>query len=252
MPEAVRPVPAPSCLRVVSWNIHKGFGLGNSRFLLDEMRQAIRLVNSDVVFLQEVVGENIRQRHRRQDWVPEQFEFLADSVWTHYAYGRNAIYEHGHHGNAMLSKYPFEHWRQYDLSIMPTSQRGLLHGRIAGGVHLICVHLGLLRWERSYQTWCLGKFIEREVGDAPLIVAGDFNDFRHRVDRVMRGRLGFREAYYDCHGRLPRTYPAFRPLLQTDRIYYRGLELVSADTLSGDPWRRLSDHCALYAEFRVP
>ena len=36
-----------------------------------------------------------------------QFEFLADSIWSHYAYGKNAIYQHGHHGNAILSELPF-------------------------------------------------------------------------------------------------------------------------------------------------
>lgn len=243
---------SPGTLRIVSWNIHKGFNLGNTQFLLEEMREAIRLVDSDVVFLQEVVGENIRKRDRVANWVPEQFEFLADEVWPHFAYGRNAIYEHGHHGNAILSKRPIRSWSQYDISILPTSRRGLLHGLIEPGIHLICVHMGLLRWERTYQAWCLGKFIQREVGDAPLVVAGDFNDFRHRVDRTLTARFGLQEAYRERHGRLARTYPAQWPLFHTDRIYYRGLELLQAERLSGNPWHALSDHCALYAEFRLP
>ncbi|HEY9035608.1 MAG TPA: endonuclease/exonuclease/phosphatase family protein [Pseudomonadales bacterium] len=242
----------PSTLRIASWNIHKGFGLGNTRFLLDEMRQAIRLVDADIVFLQEVVGENHKHGHRVANWVPEQFEYLADEVWTHYAYGRNAIYEHGHHGNAILSKYPFSAWSQYDISILPTSQRGLLHGVIAGGVHLICVHMGLLGWERMYQATCLAKFIGREVGNAPLIMAGDFNDWRHRVDKTLRQRFGLKEAYHEKHGRLAATYPARWPLFRMDRVYYRGVECVQAERLSGEPWAALSDHCALYAEFRLP
>ena len=250
MPEPA--VNIPSTLRIASWNIHKGFGLGNTHFLLDEMRQAIRLVDADIVFLQEVVGENQKHGDRVANWVPEQFEYLADEVWTHYAYGRNAIYEHGHHGNAILSKYPFSAWSQYDISILPTSQRGLLHGVITGGVHLICMHMGLLGWERMYQTTCLSKFIDREVGDAPLIMAGDFNDWRHRVDKTLRQRFGLKEAYHEKHGRLAATYPARWPLFRMDRVYYRGVECVQAERLSGEPWAALSDHCALYAEFRLP
>ncbi len=242
---------AADTLRIASWNIHKGFNRGNTRFLLDDMRQAIRLVDADIVFLQEVVGENRRHGDRVSNWVPEQFEFLADEVWPHYAYGKNAIYAHGHHGNAILSKYPFRSWSQYDISILPSSQRGLLHGVIGNGVHLICVHMGLLGWERSYQAWCLSKFIDREVGDAPLVLAGDFNDWRHRVDHTLTQRFGLVEAYREQHGRLATTWPARRPWLRMDRIYYRGLALVQAERLSGEPWSALSDHCALYAEFRL-
>lgn len=242
----------PSRLRVTSWNIHKGFNLGNTRFLLDEMRQAIRLVDSDVVFLQEVVGENQRRQRRLQHWVPEQFEYLADEVWPHFAYGRNAIYGYGHHGNAMLSKYPFKVWSQRDLSVLPGSQRGLLYGQIAPGIHLICVHLGLLQRERQWQVRQLIRFIHEHLADEPLILAGDFNDWRERSDRELCHGLNLREAYRDCHGRLARTYPARRPWLRTDRIYYRHLELLSAQRLTGEPWRNLSDHCALYAEFQLP
>ena len=43
-------------LRVCSYNIHKGFSSTNSRYLLDEIKHAVQLVNVDLLFLQEVVG----------------------------------------------------------------------------------------------------------------------------------------------------------------------------------------------------
>ncbi len=90
-------------LRVCSYNIHKGFSTTRIRYLLEEIRHAIQLVNADLVFLQEVVG-----KHRsRSNFQASQFEFLADSVWPHFAYGKNSIFQDGHHGNAILSKTEF-------------------------------------------------------------------------------------------------------------------------------------------------
>ena len=43
-------------IKVLSYNIHKGFNANNSAFVLDEIRQAIRRSGSDLVFLQEVLG----------------------------------------------------------------------------------------------------------------------------------------------------------------------------------------------------
>ncbi len=51
-------------IKVLSYNVHKGFCASNRRFLLDEIRDNIRQVDADLVFLQEVVGEN--QRHAQQ------------------------------------------------------------------------------------------------------------------------------------------------------------------------------------------
>src|SRR5690349_18068205 len=96
-------------LRVVSYNIHKGFNMSNRRFILRRIRDAIRDVHPELVMLQEVLGEHKHHAERHKDW-PEQaqFDFLAHELWPHVAYGRNAVYGAGHHGNAILSKYPFK------------------------------------------------------------------------------------------------------------------------------------------------
>ena len=46
-------------LRVCTYNIHKGFCAANIRPILQELRHAIRTVDADLVFLQEVVGERL-------------------------------------------------------------------------------------------------------------------------------------------------------------------------------------------------
>lgn len=240
-------------LRILSYNIHKGFSPNNSRYILDEIRHAIRSVDAEMVFLQEVMGSNRKLSSRHPNWVPDaQFEFLADEIWPHYAYGKNAIYQHGHHGNAILCKLPFSHWTNTDVSRFRYSRRGILHGIVADHLHVFCMHLGLLGFERRYQLDALIETVKQQVPeDAPLIIAGDFNDWKCSVDKILFNTLGVREAFREVRGRPARTFPAAFPLLQLDRIYYRGLSVVGADRLLGERWQNLSDHCALYAEFQL-
>ena len=44
-------------LTVMTVNIHKGFTTFNRKFILPELRDAVRKVGADLVFLQEVMGE---------------------------------------------------------------------------------------------------------------------------------------------------------------------------------------------------
>lgn len=237
-------------LRVLSYNIHKGFNFANRRFLLGEIRDSIRLVNADLVFLQEVVGENRKNHRRHRNWAPEQFEFLAEEMWPHYAYGRNAIYTHGHHGNAILSRFQFAAFDNIDVSIVPKSRRGILIGRIEGGVHVACVHFGLFGFERRRQILRLCALINESIPEREkLIIAGDFNDWRGDSHEMLTRELCVKEALLEKHKCLGKTFPARLPLLVMDRIYYRNLELADAEVLNGHPWKELSDHCAIRAEF---
>lgn len=238
-------------LRVCSYNIHKGFNTGNRRFLLKKIREAIRLSHADILFLQEVVGENNHNARKIPEWIPEsQFEFLADSVWPHHAYGRNAVYDHGHHGNAILSKYNLLEDNNFDLSILPKSHRGVLHTRTMDNLQLFCVHFGLLSAERRVQIKRLIKIIESRTSEHDaIIIAGDFNDWQSKLGKYLSDALMLKEALSTSAGKPVATFPAYAPMLPMDRIYFRGLELVTAKVLTGAPWKQLSDHCAVYAEF---
>lgn len=235
-------------MRVLSYNIHKGFSVGNQQLVLDGIRRAIRDAAADVVCLQEVVGENRRHAARFNQWADAQFEFLADQIWHYKAYGKNAVYDHGHHGNAILSKVPFVRCQNHDISVLPFSQRGILSAVTEDGVHVLCVHLGLLALERHYQIQHLQTLLRAIPPHAPLVVAGDFNDWRGRAHRSLLA-LGLREALSEAAGTLQKTYPARLPLLCMDRVYFRNLHLKSAACLSGAQWQRLSDHRAVCVEF---
>jgi endonuclease/exonuclease/phosphatase family metal-dependent hydrolase len=231
-----------------------GFDLFGRRFVLHELRDAVRSVSADLVFLQEVMGENAlhKQRHARWPDAP-QYAFLADALWPHSAYGRNAVYPHGHHGNALLSKFAIRSHVNRDVSIRGHEERGLLHAQleVEGDVlHAICVHLGLLESHRREQLRLLADVLAHEIpADAPLIVAGDFNDWRARGHRLVAA-TGLVEVFEQARGRLARTFPVRWPLLPVDRIYVRNVQAHAPTVLSSRPWTHLSDHAPLCVEVR--
>lgn len=237
-------------MRVLSYNIHKGFSIGNRTLVLEGIRHAIRTADADLVCLQEVVGENTRHAEFIDKWADAQFEFLADEVWDYHAYGKNAVYDHGHHGNAILSKVPFTSSDNHNISVMPFSQRGILHAVTEEGVHVLCAHFGLLAWERRHQINRLRQVLKNIPDNSPLVLAGDFNDWNEKSHRQLI-ESGLREAMQDSVGRVQKTFPARWPMLRMDRIYYRNLELKSAKRLDGHAWRKLSDHSPLVAEFSI-
>lgn len=241
-------------LSLLTYNIHKGFGVGAIRFLLPEMRSAIAGLNPDFVFLQEVQGSHKKKEKRIKSW-PEasQFEYIAENIWPHYVYSKNAVYQSGHHGNAILSKYPFDSHESINLSQMNRASRGILHAQLKindAPLHLLCVHLGLFKAERAEQCSALIKRIKDVVpADEALIMAGDFNDWRTLISKILADDLGIQEAFVTVEGQHARSFPAISPAICVDRVYFKGIEIQEVACLQGKPWRMLSDHLPLYARF---
>jgi endonuclease/exonuclease/phosphatase family metal-dependent hydrolase len=239
-------------LRIASYNIHKGFSPFNRRMMLYELREQLRELQSDIVFLQEVLGHHHGHAHRYLHWPDEpQYEFLAAPIWTSFAYGKNAQYREGHHGNAVLSRYPIDRWDNVDVSTHTLEQRGFLHCELAlpvweAALHCICVHLGLFSRGRRKQFTLLRSHIQRLVPEhAPLIIAGDFNDWRQQANQILAKPLRLNEAFEAAHGQHARSYPAAIPLLRLDRVYVRGFHVEHAEVHTRRPWTRISDHAAL-------
>ncbi|MGE8466719.1 hypothetical protein D3C81_533490 [compost metagenome] len=241
-------------LNVLTINVHKGFTAFNRRFILPELREAVRATGADLVFLQEVHGSHQQHAVRHAAW-PEtpQYEFLADSMWPQFAYGRNAVYPHGDHGNALLSKFPISQFDNLDVSIDGNEQRGLLHCRLEvpghAQVHAVCVHLGLREAHRQRQVRLLLDLLDSLPREAPVIIAGDFNDWRLKADALLSEHLV--EAFGEHFGTPARSFPARLPLLRLDRIYLRNAMPAKAQVLSKYPWSHLSDHAPLAAEISL-
>jgi endonuclease/exonuclease/phosphatase family metal-dependent hydrolase len=245
-------------LHVATYNIHKGFSQFNRRLMIHELRDHLRVLDADIIFLQEVQGQHRRHAARFEEWPDEpQYEFLADEVWNDYAYGRNAVYDHGHHGNAILSRYPIVRAENQDISTHNLESRGMLHCEIevpgAGAtLHCVCIHLSLHERGRRHQVGALIERMQREVpARAPLVVAGDFNDWRNLAGKRLASALDLREALADRWGRPARSFPSAFPMLRLDRIYVRGLEVEHTEAHRGRSWRRISDHAPLSAHLRL-
>ncbi|HZP93129.1 MAG TPA: endonuclease/exonuclease/phosphatase family protein [Burkholderiales bacterium] len=243
-----------STLQVVTYNIHKGFSQFKRHVSVYELRERLRGLAADIVFLQEVQGSHSRHQQRHRNW-PEapQYEFLADVLWRDFAYGRNAVYDSGHHGNAILSKFPIVCWHNEDISMSRLENRGLLHCEIEvpgwrARLHCVNVHLGLFARWRKKQLEVLRHRIEHLVPrEEPLVVAGDFNDWRRKASHQLAVSLGMTEVFEHAHGRPARSFPAALPLLHLDRIYVRGFRVRLAHAHRDRHWSRISDHVALSA-----
>jgi len=243
----------PATLHVTTYNIHKGFSQFNRRMMVHELRDRLRHLQPDLVFLQEVQGRHEKHAENHEAWPEEpQHEFLAEDVWTESAYGRNVVYDHGHHGNAILSRFPILASHNQDVTHLQFERRGLLHCRVAlpqgPEVHCVCVHLSLFGRSRKRQLNALADFLEARIAhDAPLIIAGDFNDWRNRADNLLAERLGLTEVFGGIAGRPVRSFPAALPMFRLDRIYVRGFHIERTEVHHGRPWSLISDHAALSA-----
>jgi endonuclease/exonuclease/phosphatase family metal-dependent hydrolase len=249
-----------AAVRLLTVNIHKGYTSFNRRFMLSDLRDAVRLQDSDLVFLQEVNGSAhaaAPSPARQGSTVAgSHYEYLADAIWHEHAYGRNAVVESGDHGNALLSRFPILSWANHDVSLPGDEQRGVLHCVVQPAtwplpLHLCCVHLGLRETHRRHQMARLSELLRSEVpAHAPLVVAGDFNDWRLNADKLLQDS-GLVEVFRHSTGQHARSFPARWPVLRLDRIYVRGLTAAHPVPLPRQPWAGLSDHAPLAAEIRL-
>ncbi|STS89330.1 endonuclease/Exonuclease/phosphatase family protein [Klebsiella variicola] len=109
-------------------------------------------------------------------------------MWSDYAYGRNAVYPEGHHGNAVLSRFPIEYYENRIFQ-SATARNAVCFTaascRPESGVtiHVICVHLGLRADQRQAQLTMLAEWVNTLPAGEPVVVAGDFNDWRQQANQ---------------------------------------------------------------------
>ncbi|MEI7527993.1 MAG: endonuclease/exonuclease/phosphatase family protein [Elusimicrobiota bacterium] len=241
-------------IRLLTINLHKGFSPLNRRFILPQLSRCIHSANADIIFMQEVVGENIHKAAKHGDWpAGPQHEYIAGEAGFDHVYGKNAVYTYGHHGNAILSRYPILFFDRIDISTNRVEKRGMLYARLklpgrGAGLHCICIHLGLLHRSRKKQLKKLREYIQDMVPEnEPIIVAGDFNEWRRKKDEL-ETRLLLKDAGLELYGHKLRTFPSVLPIFPLDRIYLRGFRVAEARILNKGACGRLSDHAGFFAE----
>jgi len=235
-------------VRVVTYNIRKGKGAdGRSNVGMDVLGRELSRHDVDVLMCQEVF-------HCAQGGA-SQSGHLAQAVGLSAYYGGNKFRQKGHHGNTTFTRYAVEHFDNHDISTNRIERRGALYSRLSVGgapLHVWNVHLGLNRWQRMAQIKQVGELLhELARDDEPVLLAGDFNDWRRELDDFIVQQLGLSNALGRQAPEVSRTWHARRPVFSLDRIYTRNLRVKDAGRFDGEPWAELSDHLPLHADLQL-
>jgi endonuclease/exonuclease/phosphatase family metal-dependent hydrolase len=62
-------------------------------------------------------------------------------------------------------------------------------------VHVICVHLGLREAHRQAQLTMLAEWVNSLPEGEPVVVAGDFNDWRQQANHPLKVQAGLEEIF---------------------------------------------------------
>lgn len=251
-PAPSSPSPPPSSgitrtLRVMSYNAHVGIGM-DKRLDLRRVAEVIRREQPDLVGLQEI--DRGTERTGRVDQIAE----LARLTGMHYAFAPNLNFQGGWYGVAILSRFPLlasEHSRF--LNRREAERRGYLRAEIEIGGRpfgFVTTHLDHQHDDnRLFETEQLLRAVSDS--DAPLVVAGDFNDEPAGESyRLMLTRFADAWAARGAAGDNGLTYPADRPRKRIDYIFHA----PPGRTRTRRAWvveSHASDHRALVAEIEL-
>ena len=259
--ELIRENLAPNDFVAVSWNLHKGRSpLGFQAW--QAMQRWVQSTHADAYFLQEAMARRMPAPVLASNFGAPIGE-PTDDIWhcqateiaraleLQIALGTNVFKPSWRHGNAILSPHPLDLGGRWDISAHRFERRGLLVARATFGGHsvtLLCAHLALTRQARLRQMNWIAHWIDKEAADGPLVLAGDFNDWRN--DSVpLFAELGMNEVA-TLLGESGRTFPAFSPALALDKMFVRGMMPVEwIQPAQETAW--LSDHLPYMARLRV-
>lgn len=241
-------------ITITSYNIHKGMSALNRFVKLQGIAEALKTVNPDIICLQEVQGQNLKRVVKYNEFPDQsQHEWFGEFLQYQNSYGKNVEYDHGHHGNAVLSRHPLDPKHNVNITVSRMEQRGVLHCEIqpegwSTPVIVLCAHLNLMEHDREKQYEVIKKYVNEVIDPTlPLILAGDFNDWKKVSCDKLGAHLNMQEAFLTHHGKLLPTFPAKLPVLSLDRIYVRNLTVKKAWVHTGQPWANLSDHLPISA-----
>jgi endonuclease/exonuclease/phosphatase family metal-dependent hydrolase len=255
----------------LSWNLHKGRSpLGFKAW--NAMRHWVQSTSADVYFLQEAqarrqdaslssrIGDALRATGLNYDgpstargdalWDCQATD-IANALKLQLALGDTVVRQSRRHGNAILSPHPLDLGGRWDISAHRFERRGLLAATIRCGdrhITLLCAHLALTRAARLRQMHWIAEWITASAPSGPLILAGDFNDWRNDSTEVF-DTIGLIEVAATL-GHKGKTFPAFSPALSLDKMFVRGMTPIAWNApLQRTAW--LSDHLPYMARLRL-
>lgn len=242
-------------ITVTTYNIHKGMSPLNRHVVTKQIGMALKDLHPDILCLQEVQGQNLKRMLKYNEYPNQsQHEWFGEFLDCEHSYGKNCEYNNGHHGNAVLSRHPLDPKHNVNITVNKLEQRGVLHCEVlplgwSEPIIVLCAHLNLLENDRQKQYQAIANYVNDTIDQSkPLILAGDFNDWKKVSCHKLAKELNMTEAFMDQHNKLLPTYPAKLPVLSLDRIYVRNLQVKRAWVHKGKPWSELSDHLPISAE----
>ena len=235
-------------MRLLSWNIHKGIGGRDRRYVLRRIIDCIEAENPDLVCLQEV------DRLVRRSGYDDQPRVLARHFRSHSVFQANVPVGRGAYGNLVLSRWPVTSRHRISLRQGGRKPRGaqlVVIDTPEGPLHLVNLHLGLAERERHWQIdRLLGHLLFRSADRVPTLIAGDFNDWRDSLAGGTLAAGGFRQVT-SPRSRF-RTFPAWLALGALDKAFVRGPFAVRAARVVKTSLARVaSDHLPLVIDFHL-
>ncbi|MFV0387222.1 MAG: endonuclease/exonuclease/phosphatase family protein [Pyrinomonadaceae bacterium] len=234
--------------RIATYNIHKCVGL-DRRFSPDRILKVLKMLDADIIGLQEVVAVNSNDKRENQA------QYFADELGYNVCFGKNRLHNGSAYGNAILSRLEIGNFKNFDITINKREPRGCLVAKLKtpNNRHLTFfnVHLGTSYFERRKQIHRLlnQNVMSYAMQNAPRIIAGDFNEWtKGLTTKLMKSNFYALEPKQILGKR--RTYPGIAPVLHLDHIYYDGAISLEKSYLKRNRTSLIaSDHLPLVAEF---
>lgn len=227
---------------VASYNIHRCIGI-DRRHDPTRIAAVLKELNVDAIALQEV------DAHYHVERGLDQLDFLARTTGLEPVEGTTLRRHNARYGNGLLTRHPISDVERLDLSVPGRERRGGLNVLLNLGSHavrIVSAHFGLRIGERRLQSRrlldCLAHY-----PDEPLIVLGDFNEWRVRGGAL----IGLERALGSAP--LKRTFPSWGPMFALDRVWVRPANaLVEVRVHATRLARIASDHLPIRATIHLP
>ncbi|MDF3128958.1 endonuclease/exonuclease/phosphatase family protein [Kiritimatiellaeota bacterium B1221] len=230
---------------LLSWNVHKS----KHPDLPGDLQDVLHTYQPDLVFLQEAKPGMVEEPHLAGTLAP---------AWRHPLKLRSEV---GVFTASCVEPLDRQAFRSKSRELGFTTPKTALMTRYAlsNGTELLAVNVHALNFERGEPK----RFIRQmqtlhrlmEVHEGPIVFAGDFNTWnQERNDYMLELAAGLGMQEVDSfvgdrktgdHGWANHML-GIDPSLPLDRVFYRGLELTSAQILDLES----SDHDPLVVRFR--
>lgn len=236
-------------MRLLSYNIHKGIGGRDRLYRFGRVIEVIEQENPDIICLQEVA------RNSRRSWYHDQPGLLVEYFKaTAHLYQLNVHLKNGGYGNLVLARWPFRVHHHVSLRLNNKKPRGaqiVVAQTPEGDLQIVNWHLGLADLERRWQTQhLLEHHLFRESAHLPTIIAGDFNDWRNKLTKVVMAQHGFHQV--TTPPSQFRSFPAFLAMGSLDKAFYRGdIRIRHVFVVRTKLAKRASDHLPLVIDFHL-